>query len=620
MREVGRMRRDITCKPKQLDKQKYYALYQTLYNATTGQYVQVRQSAKQGRPQRQATQCQASTTLYYTVLLQYYSVLHRSTPVQLCTTKYYSSTTLYYKVLLRYHSLYYKVRLCKARRTNVAKCCACHEKSYSKITKHCPCHAKWLSWLMSLTYETSFTMRGATSITLQPHKILRLPRKIALQNLREICRKRLKRHLDCANDSTMNPNPIRAWTRHLAPARSLRLLFALRRRILYWNFNISRSGYLPRFHRILCLPGQVTLQHHQMLRLPRKVTLRHHQILPLPHKMTLMIDVRRICNVIYNVRNTRHHPPTSPNTAPATRNCIPKSLDCANDSTMNPNPIRAWIRHLAPARSLSLLFALRRRILYWKLQHFALRLSTQISPNTVPATKSDAPTSPNAAPATKSDTPTSPNTAPATKSDTPRSPNAAPATKSDAPRSPNTAPALKRDTEALLYWAETLLSCYFTELLLYGTVTLLRCYLTELLLYWAVTSLSCYFTALLLYWAVTLLSCYFAELLLDWAVTLLSCSFTELLLYWAVTVLSCYFTEPLLYWAVTLLSCYFTELLLYWAVTLLSCYFTELLLYWTVTLLSCSFTELLLYWAVTLLSCYFTELLLYWTLCIFKSP
>ena len=53
-----------------------------------------------------------STTLYYKVLLQYYS------------TKYYSSTTLYYKVLLQYYSvlqsttpvlvsttLYYKVLL-----------------------------------------------------------------------------------------------------------------------------------------------------------------------------------------------------------------------------------------------------------------------------------------------------------------------------------------------------------------------------------------------------------------------------------------------------------------------------------------------------------------------------
>ena len=59
------------------------------------------------------------TTPYYTVLLQYYSVLQSTTPVLLCTTKYYSvlqsttpvlvrtakyysSTSLYYKVLLQY--------------------------------------------------------------------------------------------------------------------------------------------------------------------------------------------------------------------------------------------------------------------------------------------------------------------------------------------------------------------------------------------------------------------------------------------------------------------------------------------------------------------------------------
>ena len=46
-----------------------------------------------------------STILYYKVLLQYYSVLHSTTPVLLCTTKYYSSTTLYCKVLLQYYSL-----------------------------------------------------------------------------------------------------------------------------------------------------------------------------------------------------------------------------------------------------------------------------------------------------------------------------------------------------------------------------------------------------------------------------------------------------------------------------------------------------------------------------------
>ena len=65
----------------------------------------------------------ASTTLYYKVLRQYYSVLQGTTPVLLCTTKYYSGTTLYYKVLRQYYkvllqyysvlqsTLYYKVLL-----------------------------------------------------------------------------------------------------------------------------------------------------------------------------------------------------------------------------------------------------------------------------------------------------------------------------------------------------------------------------------------------------------------------------------------------------------------------------------------------------------------------------
>ena len=63
----------------------------------------------------------ASTTLHYTVLLQYYSVLQSTTPVLLqyykvllCTTKYYASTTKYYASTTTYYSsttLYYKVLL-----------------------------------------------------------------------------------------------------------------------------------------------------------------------------------------------------------------------------------------------------------------------------------------------------------------------------------------------------------------------------------------------------------------------------------------------------------------------------------------------------------------------------
>ena len=42
-------------------------------------------------------------------------------------------------------------------------------------------------------------------------------------------------------------------------------------------------------------------------------------------------------------------------------------------------------------------------ILYWKIQHFALRLSPKMSPNAAPATKTHTPTSPNTAPATQNE-------------------------------------------------------------------------------------------------------------------------------------------------------------------------------------------------------------------------
>ena len=119
-------------------------------------------------------------------------------------------------------------------------------------------------------------------------------------------------------------------------------------------------------------------------------------------------------------------------------------------SENDPSMIRPWSENETvtpqPASQPRLLFTPTTGILYWKIQHFALRLSFQISPNTAPATKSDTSTSPNTAPATKSDTWTSPNSAPATKSDTWTSPNNAPATKSDTWTSPNSAPATKSDT------------------------------------------------------------------------------------------------------------------------------------------------------------------------------
>ena len=216
--------------------------------------------------------------------------------------------------------------------------CAEQQASPSNLTKYCACHKKWFSWLMSVTYETSFTMRGATSITVQPHQILRLPREMTLMiDVRHIWNviynARSNKHhpptspnaapatQNCIPKSKRNcPKtvevsiPMRGRFDHESEHELVISHPPLRRgyfsrfgdAFCIENYNISRSGYLPRFHRILRLPQKVTLQDHQILRLPRK--------------MTRNIDPRDIWNVIYNARSNKHHPPTSPNTAPATKN------------------------------------------------------------------------------------------------------------------------------------------------------------------------------------------------------------------------------------------------------------------------------------------------------------
>ena len=262
-------------------------------------------------------------------------------------------------------------------RSNLTKYCACHAErltysslhmkphlqcaeqqvSRSNLTKYCACHAERLAYLVLITYETSFTMRRATGVTIQPHQILRLSRR--------------KTHL-----------------------------------------------------------------------------LNHHYI----------------WNLIYNARSNRCHDPTSPNTAPATKNdtarCQRKSpktgetsFPMRGRSDHDPTMIRAWSDHETdspqPASQPTLLFELTTSIFYWKIQRFPPNLTFKPSPNTAPATKSANWTSPNTAPATKSATWTSPSSAPATKSDTWTSPSSAPATKSDTWTSPNTAPATKNDSTAL---------------------------------------------------------------------------------------------------------------------------------------------------------------------------
>ena len=422
----------------------------------------------------------SSTTLYYKVLLQYYSVLQIllqyypvlqsttqvlvcTTPVLTCTTKYYSSTTLYYKVLLQYYPVLQsttQVLLCTTKyfmidphhiwnviynarsnkrqpptSANTAPAtqneshdwsashmkrhlqCAEQQASPSNFTKYRACHAKWISWLIHITYETSFTMRGATGTTLQPHQILRLPRKMNVMIDRAhlwnvISTARSNRHHPPTSPSTApaTQNESHDWSashmkRHLqcveqqAPPSN---------RTKYCAWHAKWISWLIR----------ITYETSFTMRGATGNTLQPHQILRLPRKMNLMIAPRHIWNVTYNARSNSQHPPTSPNTAPATQNDRPKSdrnlLQTAETqfpmrgrSENDPTMIREWSDHEPvspqPAAQQRLLFTLARSRFYWKLQRFPLQLSFQISPNAAPATKSDTWTSPNAAPATQNE-------------------------------------------------------------------------------------------------------------------------------------------------------------------------------------------------------------------------
>ena len=183
---------------------KYYSST-TLYYKVLRQYYSVLQSTTpvllQYSVLQSTTPVLLCTTKYYNVLLQYYSVLQSTTPVLLCTTKYYSSTTLYYKVLLQYYSVllcttkyYASTTLYYATTTYYSGTtlkrhlqCAEQVKSPSNLTKYCACHAKWMSSMICVTYETSFPMRGARKVTLQPHQIVHLPRKMnVINDLRHI--------------------------------------------------------------------------------------------------------------------------------------------------------------------------------------------------------------------------------------------------------------------------------------------------------------------------------------------------------------------------------------------------------------------------------------------------
>ena len=141
-------------------------------------------------------------------------------------------------------------------------------------------------------------------------------------------------------------------------------------------------------------PRKVTRQ-HQMLRLPRKVTLRFAPQIPLRNAVCIKKQ-----NALRLYQNFTQCCPCHEKWPSNIHAALGKKSDILPHHQM----IREWTGHLAPACWSRLLVALCRTA-SGRIQHFALRLPTQISPSGAPATKSDSPT----ASATKSKTATSPN-------------------------------------------------------------------------------------------------------------------------------------------------------------------------------------------------------------------
>ena len=221
--------------------------------------------------------------------------------------------------------------------------CAEQQVSPSNLTKYCACHAERLTYLIIITYETSFTMRGATGVTIQPHQIPRLPHKMTRMLDRRhiwniISNARSNRYHDPTSPNTApatkndtarfqrkspktgetsfpmrgrsehDPSMIRAWSDHenanRNPPRNRGYFSTSPRAFSIVKYNVSRPILHSNLHQVLRLPRKVTLERHQVLRLPRKVTLELHQVLRLPLKVTL--ELHQILRLPRKVTLERH--------------------------------------------------------------------------------------------------------------------------------------------------------------------------------------------------------------------------------------------------------------------------------------------------------------------------
>ena len=249
----------------------YYSVLQKIYNVLLQYYSNVLLCT---------TKYYASTTLYYNVLLQYYSVLQSTTPVLLQyysvlrqyysvlqsttpvlqrTTTYYSSTTLYYEVLLQYYSVLQST-------TSVLLC------TTPVLQRTSPVLLQYYSVLQS-------TMPVLQRTTLYYNILLQYYSVLQSTTLVLLCTTKY----------------YSSTTKYYASTT-----------LYYASTTTYYSG--------------TTFETSFTMRGATRVTVQLHQILRLPRRMNVVDDLRHIWNVISNAWSKERHPPTSPNTAPATQN------------------------------------------------------------------------------------------------------------------------------------------------------------------------------------------------------------------------------------------------------------------------------------------------------------
>ena len=118
-----------------------------------------------------------------------------------------SATRLATEVIFRPHHQHFLLKNTTFRAQafiqKFTKCCTCHEKWHLNFPKRCACHADRFTCFILVTYETLFTLRGATGASIQPHQILCLSGR---KNPRAESSSHMKRHLQCAEQQVSGSN------------------------------------------------------------------------------------------------------------------------------------------------------------------------------------------------------------------------------------------------------------------------------------------------------------------------------------------------------------------------------------------------------------------------------